>query len=444
MSLINLLNLCVGLILAWLLVSLVVMQLQEWLVARYQLRAKMLSAAVTKMLGGVLAHLFYQHPIIQSLAVGKDKSAMPSYIPSEQFAAVVMDLVRALGNETTFLHEQIQGLCWTLENKRQSKSRRAALPRLKTLLNLIGAAGAGQSGATATGKDLGWAISELQKIATDFPTLAPDIQALEDAHRNAAGSIGPGSSQSASVQGIIQETRAGLAALVALDPGTGKSLRVMFSSLDENANQPENALATARQSLQNWFESAMDRLNGRYKRRAIVVSFVLGFALAVAVNIDSIALAGFLWRQAYIADQIAKEAQALLSSVSNDPSKLGALGQAVLLQSRLAAYNLPLGWIGLPISPDASVTLANLRQICGLNVQGSSAIRGVFVANQCFPLVNVPQTSDYPGWLVKVVGCVITAAAAAQGAPFWFDILAKLINVRSSGIKPSPAAGRVG
>jgi hypothetical protein len=42
------------------------------------------------------------------------------------------------------------------------------------------------------------------------------------------------------------------------------------------------------------------------------------------------------------------------------------------------------------------------------------------------------------------MGCVITAAAAAQGAPFWFDILAKLVNVRSSGMRPAPATERVG
>jgi len=34
----------------------------------------------------------------------------------------------------------------------------------------------------------------------------------------------------------------------------------------------------------------------------------------------------------------------------------------------------------------------------------------------------------------------MTGAAAAQGAPFWFDILKKLINVRSTGPKPEEKA----
>jgi hypothetical protein len=34
---------------------------------------------------------------------------------------------------------------------------------------------------------------------------------------------------------------------------------------------------------------------------------------------------------------------------------------------------------------------------------------------------------DGYGWLVKFGGLIITAAAAAQGAPFWFDLMRKLL-----------------
>jgi hypothetical protein len=38
---------------------------------------------------------------------------------------------------------------------------------------------------------------------------------------------------------------------------------------------------------------------------------------------------------------------------------------------------------------------------------------------------NIPL--DGYGWLVKSGGLLITAAAAAQGAPFWFDLMRKLL-----------------
>jgi hypothetical protein len=38
-----------------------------------------------------------------------------------------------------------------------------------------------------------------------------------------------------------------------------------------------------------------------------------------------------------------------------------------------------------------------------------------------------------------VVGWLITGLAVALGAPFWFDLLNKLVNLRGSGPRPTPA-----
>ncbi|MEU7908022.1 hypothetical protein [Actinoplanes sp. NPDC049118] len=41
-------------------------------------------------------------------------------------------------------------------------------------------------------------------------------------------------------------------------------------------------------------------------------------------------------------------------------------------------------------------------------------------------------------WLLKLLGLALTAAAAAIGAPFWFDLLNRLVNLRSTGRRPGP------
>jgi hypothetical protein len=43
-------------------------------------------------------------------------------------------------------------------------------------------------------------------------------------------------------------------------------------------------------------------------------------------------------------------------------------------------------------------------------------------------------------WALKIIGWLITALAVAMGAPFWFDLLSRLINVRGSGPKPATSA----
>ncbi|MEM9258026.1 MAG: hypothetical protein AAGA62_00180 [Bacteroidota bacterium] len=39
-------------------------------------------------------------------------------------------------------------------------------------------------------------------------------------------------------------------------------------------------------------------------------------------------------------------------------------------------------------------------------------------------------------WLSKILGFILTALAVSLGAPFWFDLLKKLVNIRSSGARP--------
>ena len=45
---------------------------------------------------------------------------------------------------------------------------------------------------------------------------------------------------------------------------------------------------------------------------------------------------------------------------------------------------------------------------------------------------------DFVWWLVvKLIGLSITAFAVSLGAPFWFDLLSKFMNVRGTGNKPA-------
>jgi hypothetical protein len=54
---------------------------------------------------------------------------------------------------------------------------------------------------------------------------------------------------------------------------------------------------------------------------------------------------------------------------------------------------------------------------------------------------------DWPGkddelmWfiIVKVVGVLLTVAAISLGAPFWFDLLNQVVNLRAAGAAPAPS-----
>ena len=44
--------------------------------------------------------------------------------------------------------------------------------------------------------------------------------------------------------------------------------------------------------------------------------------------------------------------------------------------------------------------------------------------------------ADLGQWTIKIAGLLITALAASMGAPFWFDLVNKLVNLRSAGKVP--------
>ena len=50
--------------------------------------------------------------------------------------------------------------------------------------------------------------------------------------------------------------------------------------------------------------------------------------------------------------------------------------------------------------------------------------------------------NDVVSWLAKLAGLALTIVALMFGAPFWFDLLSKVVRVRSTGAPP-PATDAV-
>ena len=84
MDLDAILEVVIGLVFTWLVLSIATMQVQEWLNGWLHLRAQLLEETIKHMLQDKnLVDEFYQHPMITSLSLSERK---PSYIPSDRFA----------------------------------------------------------------------------------------------------------------------------------------------------------------------------------------------------------------------------------------------------------------------------------------------------------------------------------------------------------------------
>jgi len=191
-----------------------------------------------------------------------------------------------------------------------------------------------------------------------------------------------------------------LALFDALVPSSGgptafESVRAQVMSLPSNSardtllqmlDQSNGNLATARSAAEGWFNSAMDRVSGAYKQRLLWVTLLVSILITGLFGVDSISLANTLWNEPGLRSAVSGAATGISASESATTTNLQDAIKA------LNSNNLPVGWVSFPTAWD--------------------------------------------GWLKKLMGLILTAFAVSLGAPFWFDILKKVVNLRGAGPPP--------
>lgn len=154
--------------------------------------------------------------------------------------------------------------------------------------------------------------------------------------------------------------------------------------LDALAKGAQGDIDKLKEGVATWFDDAMDRLSGTYKRKTQAALFALGVLVSGLFNADTLSVATTLWRDSALRAEIAREAIAI-----TDEDLV-----ADYVKARDALRQFPIGW------------------------QEGSA----------------PTTLW--GWLVKLCGVLVTGLAVALGAPFWFDMLKRVNAIRTAGPKP--------
>ncbi len=153
------------------------------------------------------------------------------------------------------------------------------------------------------------------------------------------------------------------------------------------------SLARVQKNLEDWYDSAMDRVSGGYKRQTQWILLGLGLGLAIATNVDAIAVARHLYQDKAVREAVVQQAAAF-----TEPGD--SLARSVQeLNNALGSLGLPIGWPR-----------------------------------------PWPQELE---WLTMLFGWIVTALAVSLGAPFWFDLLNKFMVIRST-VKPkekSPEEG---
>ena len=173
--------------------------------------------------------------------------------------------------------------------------------------------------------------------------------------------------------------------------------------LKQLMRQADNKIDVFKTKVDDWYNSIMDRASGWYKRTTHYVLIWVGLVMAVVLNADTLALYEHLENDPETLTDLVSAAETLAqnenidSLVRTDLEFADAVDQFKAYKNEVDEIKSPLGmgW------------------------------------------KNTDLLSATPyDWLTKVLGWVITALAVSLGAPFWFDILKKIVSIRSSGNKP--------
>lgn len=207
----------------------------------------------------------------------------------------------------------------------------------------------------------------------------------------------------------------------------GDAKKVLVGLLDKAGEDRESFM----KGLEQFYNDAMERAGGWYKRKAKRIVFILGIVIVFALNVDTIRITKAMWEQPDLAKQTADiaanssfaydtstgsvymipknvEKTDTVTSITTDTAGSGKKTVTVSNQqikhisdakSAISALPLPIGWVS-----------GNYPSLCG--------------------------KFDFWGWVSKLVGLMITAGAISLGAPFWFDLMNKFINLRTAGKKP--------
>ena len=177
-----------------------------------------------------------------------------------------------------------------------------------------------------------------------------------------------------------------------------------------------------RSRVAEWFSEGMDRVSGWYKRGVQRQTYAMAILVVLVLNLDSVQLINRLWSDAGFRTAAVEQARARIQATgvaevpvfeytggdAPDAGEPVLTGMTSLTDSETRLLTSLRGW-----TDDRS------RLAADVVLKGDSlGVRSAWLAGAA--------VNHLPGW-------IITVLAIGLGAPFWFDLLNRFMNLRNAG-----------
>jgi hypothetical protein len=375
-------DIAIGISFVFILLSVMGSALTEAISGVFSLRALTLRQGVERLLKDqTLTRKLYEHPLIDGLT--KDDDSDPAYIPSDLFARALVDVIARWDDSTDRAEPAASRGVFRVF---AALFKRSARKRIAKALSAAPPRKLAPKGATT--------IEELKK-------------------------------RLAEAKNFSEETRAAISAV--LDEGSIKTLEEAY------------------ERLAAWFDRSMESVSGWYKRSVHVLISSVALVLAVGLNVDTFVLVDSLSHDAVLRSSVAAAIEADMKNGSAQYQTATAVVQAKKAEGQPPAPD------AVPAPPPKADELIR-TQVVEIK-RGLDALTLPVGWPEQGPMLCRPQPDGLPcdkrtlpftfgGWVRRLGGWLFTAIAISLGAPFWFDMLNKLINLRAAAPPPAKVTPR--
>ena len=227
------------------------------------------------------------------------------------------------------------------------------------------------------------------------------------------------------------------------------------------------------EKIEGWFEDTMNRAAGWYKRQTQIILFVIGIVLAILFNVDTLQITQRLSVDKETRDKLVEMAIETADKYKDDPrvKKTISNGVAILDPNDTTGYNdsiyqkyqnqvdsikkflegdlkkandlIAIGWEDIVKKQDSSKIISQFikKKDCSdpvIEAIKKDSLRQIAIRDSMYNMHRFSYTVSYiynNASTINFLGFIITAFAICMGAPFWFDLLNKLVKLRAAGKK---------
>lgn len=379
----NIIDIAIGISFVFAVLSVIASAVVEAVSTVLSLRAVTLRRAIERLLkDSLMTEKLYTHPLIDGLT--SDDDSDPAYIPSELFARALIDVIAAWDDEKDKVIPPQQ---WGMLKATVLIPWRAVRRFFRNL----------------------WP-------RTNAPSQAPDVMITD-----------------------LEQLRARFAKVQGIDPALRTALSALLS--DERVKTHDDAI----HRIATWFDHTMEGVGGWYKRTVTLLIAIVSMVLAIGLNVDAFVVVDSLSKDAVLRQSVAT---LVTDSIKANSSDVTTIGEAI--EERKAAAKATLEEAAKAEEERKTAELLRKRVV---NLKHSLDSLGMPMgwpegtqwfcrggeAEPCDPRL-LPVT--FLGWARRLAGWIFTAVAMSLGAPFWFDLLNKFVNLRAAAKPPAKAAPR--